>query len=1482
MDTTDTTPDHTPAPHRRKWPRRVAIGVAATGVLLGGTLWYLGRETTLQMVAQRVAAASGGKLSLSGVSGSLYGAMHIQRIVWRTDEQLVVADKIDLRWSPRQIVSSGILVDSLHAASLRMETLKESDEPTTMPAKLAPPFPIAINDARLAQATFVNKGAQTRIDNIRLKLKGDKQSWVLRDAAASTPWGLVAAKASIGSQRPFKLDGAASLTQSDAQAGARAAQLTLKLGGDLNATLVDASGQAGRAVGDAHLELSPFAPIPLRALRINARNIDPGFFNPSLPTADLSLAVNGRLDDKRRISGSVSLVNDGPAGTIDQQRLPLRTMRGQLGGSLDALQVSDVLLDFGAAGRFTGLGGVERAMDKDGKGGLGTARFTLHTERFDLKGIHASMKPTAIRGDIQVSNEATRQTLQANLVDKGMRLAALATLENNLLTLREARLAAGSGSIGASGSMKLTGDKAFKGVLTASRFDPSALGDYPEADINATVNAAGALAPAWRVDADFDVRRSRLLGQPLSGGGKLHADAKRISGIDADLALGQNTVALDGAFGSPNDRLQWRVDGRQLAAVRADLYGAVSASGVATGGMAAPRTSFEVQAQGLGWVPKQRQDNAGILRATGEAWLAGPEGAKALEVKASGTAQRFNPAAFGSPLAGDINASFDASGRAGKDWRGALDLRVQDSTLSKSPFWGHAKLAADRRHVSNADLELHVGPNIVAARGSFGAQGSGKADRLDWRIDAPQLAALGPDYGGQLRGAGALSGSMDTPSLSASLTGENLKLLGKHTVRSLRASANLGAGRGARDPFVTDVQVQDYASGETRIAALRLQSEGTRGAHTLRLAARGEAFDANTEVRGALAGDTWSGTLAALQNRGRYAMSLAGPVPVRISGAPGSGIMGLASPERIAFNNAVIKLPSGSLTVDTLTKNGPRWTSRGHADNVPLTWLAQFSPAVRDNARGDLTLGAQWALDLRAPAVAGGAPALDGNVRVFRERGDAILGGDTPVALGLRQFEASANVVGSSLRVRLDLDGARTGRANVEANAQMLRGRLERDSPLRLSANADMASIAWLAPLAGQPGLELDGALRLALTGGGTIGTPSLNGTVSGDALAVRWAEQGVRLQNGQLRAQLAGDRLELQRLSFQGRQGSALAEGSLRFSSGLAGADLRLTADKLEALSRPDRTVVLSGQAALVRDATRFELEGRFKADRALIELAPQGRPTMSDDVIVLGRGVKTVPSNEEKEMPLTVDLRLDLGDEFRMRGMGIEATLAGSARVRKTGARPPRVNGTIRATEGTYAAYGQRLAIERAAITFSGPYDNPALDILALRKRPEGEQLSETNVEAGVQVRGTAQAPQARLVSTPNVPDSEKLSWLVLGHGMEGTSGNEKDVLAAAAGALLGGKGGSGGITSKLKNSLNVDELGLKQANGEATGLEGTVVTVGKRISSRAYLSFEQGATTASSLVRLRYKLNPRITLQFQTGTNTALDVLYSWAFD
>lgn len=1491
MEADQQAPSPTPA-HPRRWPRRVAIGVVVVGVVLGGAVWYLGRETTLQTIARRVAGASGGKLELSGVTGSLYGHMHIGHAVYRTETSVMTADDIDIDWKPWQYLSRGVEIDKLHARLLRVETLKPSQQPMTMPARLAPPFKVAVDDARLDKALFVNKGATTEIDAIRARLHGDKQQWKLDYAAASTPWGQVSAKGAIANTLPYKLDADASLAQAQSAAPAQpgeppslGAHLTLHAGGDLQKTVIDATGQAARAQGKAQIVMAPFADIPLQAFTLDARNIDPGFFSPTLPSADLSLAVAVRLDANRNIAGTVDLTNDGAVGTLDQQRLPLRALRGRLGGSLTAMRITDVLIDVGAAGRFTGSGSVQRGPDEQG---IGTAQFALHTDRFDLHQVYGSMKPTKIAGDLKVANTKDTQTLDVNLADAGMRLAAQAALANDVLTVRDARLSAGKSSVRVTGSAHLKDNKPFKAALVASRFDPADFGAFPQADINAEINAAGALAPQWKVAADFALRPSRLFGQPLSGHGKLDANAVHVHDVDAALALGRNTVDLHGAFGKPGEQLAWKVDGNDLSALRGGLYGAVLASGVVTGTMQAPRTTFDVDARGLGWVPRERKQDNGSVHASGEAWLAGSAGARVVEVKAQGDMQRLNPAAFGSPLAGSINGSFTASGRTGANMGGAVDLALQDSTLSKSPLWGHAKLAADKRHVANADVDLHLGGNVVAARGAFG---SGH-ETLDWRIDAPQLAALGPDFGGVLRGSGTLSGTMDMPSLTASIDGQNIRAMGTQSVKQLHATAKLGAGRGAADPLALDVAVTDYTSSTTdkqgnvnttHIAAARLTSTGTRGAHTIQASARGDTFDAALAVHGGLSGNTWNGTVDTLKNSGRYAMTLAAPTPLRIAGAPGTGLAGLAKPEQIAFNGATIKLPAGAVTIDSLVKTGPRWNTRGSASGVPVSYLGQASDAVRDNLRGDLTLGAQWAIDLRAPTVPGAVPALNGSVHVFREKGDLIAGDVTPVALGLRQLDLRADVGGGALRAQFAVDGARVGNARVDATAQLLQGRVDNDSPLKLTASANLASLAWMSPLLGQPGLEVDGALRLAINGTGTVGAPTLNGSIEGDGLAVRWPDQGVRLRNGQLRAVLAGDELQLQRLALEGNSGHATASGFVRFAGGEATMNLNLVADKLEALSRPDRTVVLSGQASVVRDAHQFRVEGNFKADRALVELAPQDRPTISDDVIVLGRG-NAAPAQARKEaaVPLTIDLTADLGDDFHLRGMGVDAYLAGAVQVQKVGARPPHINGTVRTVSGTYAAYGQRLAIERGVITFSGPYDNPSLDILAVRKPPAGDQLSETNVQAGVQVRGTALSPTAKLVSTPNVSDSDKLSWLVLGHGMEATTGNEADVLSAAAGALLGGKGGTGGITSKLANSLGVDELGVRQGAGQASGLENTVVTVGKRISSRLYLSFEQGAATASSIVRVRYKINPRITLQLQTGTNTALDVLYSWSFD
>lgn len=1562
----------TTAVRPRRWPRRVLITLAVIVALLAGAFWLLGRESTLQQLVARVSKASGGTIAVTDVSGSLYHRMHIGRLVYRSKDSVITAQNIDINWSPLQYFSEGLQISELHVVALTVQSTGPS-EPAKMPESLAAPFRLSLSDGRIDKLTLVSDTGANVIDNLRFELYGDKTSWHLQQASARTAFGVAKADLTIAATKPFALQGKASLTHAGtpaatapasatgATAGAKAdananangtakapananiplpaptgdaakdaqalaanaaanaaakaaakasatatlpAQLNVTAGGSLALLNLKAQGEAGAASGNATLSLAPFDPIILRAIDLTARDLNPSTFDAGMPAAKFNLKVQAAIAADQKLSGEFSLVNQDKAGPIDRQALPLQIFSGRLGGTLTASLLQNVLLDLGAAGHFTGGGDVMR---KDVDAGIDAANFKLHTDRLDLSHLHTSANQTTVAGDIALTSTPTRQTLTAALAQSGLRLDVQASLADAMLQLQQVRLLAKKGTISATGQLSLKDKQAFSAKVRAEHFDPSALGaSYPVADLNADVNASGAIAPAWQVGADFQIKPSKIFGQALTGKGKLNADAKHISGVDALVTMAQNNAQVTGSFGAPGEQLRWKVDARQLSAVSSDLLGAINASGVVTGTMDAPRSTFEADAKGLALASAKRPAPDSLIHASGNVALTGAD--KTPAVTMTGTVQRLNPAAFGAAQSGAINATFTGDAQLSADWRAALNLTLQPSTLASAPLSGYAKLTATKSDIRNADVDLRLATNRLTAKGSFGSA----LDKLEWRLEAPQLAALGPPFAGALRASGTLSGTTARPAIALTLDGSALRLPGAQQIGSIRGSATLGstvamaagasagattaaraANRAGRDttadvPLVSDIEITHYESAGIKIDKARLQTSGTRSGHTIDVSASNPRFDASLRVKGGWANDAWTGTIDALQNRGRFAVGLAAPAPLRLEAPAGSGVAGLANPVKIALSNATIKIRDGSIRIDSVEKNGGAWRTKGTASAVPVSYLTQFSDAARENVRGNLTIGADWNMNLQAASKTS-APVLGGSVHVFREQGDlTIIGADLSQALGLTKLDARADVNNGTLRTQLTIDGTRVGQARIDGSAQLRDGRLADASPFTLEGNANMGSLAWLAPLAGQPGLEIDGILKLAIAGSGTLGAPQLSGEISGDKLVVNMPDEGVKLRNGVLRARLAGDQLQLQTLSFDGAQGRALADGWIRYAGNEATMALKLNADKLEVLSRPDRILVVSGNSTLTRDAKRFQLDGKFRADRANIELAGENTPTISNDVVILGKGAKadakaTAAAAGPQSMPLNIDVEADLGDDFKLQGKGLDARLAGAVRIRIADRRPPRVNGSIRVASGTYAAYGQTLAIERGVINFTGAYDNPGLNILAVRRRPEGEPLSETNVEAGVEVRGTALAPAAKLVSTPSVPDSDKLAWLVLGHGIESTSGNDMAVLGSAAGALFGGGGGGPG---KLAGKLGLDELGIGQASGSsssaATGLQNTVVTIGKRISSRAYLSFEQGAGTATSLVKLRYKLNPRITLQFQTGTNNALDVLYTWAFD
>ncbi len=230
--------------------------------------------------------------------------------------------------------------------------------------------------------------------------------------------------------------------------------------------------------------------------------------------------------------------------------------------------------------------------------------------------------------------------------------------------------------------------------------------------------------------------------------------------------------------------------------------------------------------------------------------------------------------------------------------------------------------------------------------------------------------------------------------------------------------------------------------------------------------------------------------------------------------------------------------------------------------------------------------------------------------------------------------------------------------------------------------------------------------------------------------------------------------------------------------------------------------------------------------------------------------------------DLPLAVDLMFDLGDRLMFSGEGIDTRLAGAVHV-TTGPNGFIGRGSIRTVRGTYFAFGQELTIERGQLVFDGPLDNPGLDIVALRKN--------LAVEAGVTVTGTVKVPVIQLTSNPPVPDSEKLSWLVLGQGAThvgrrsgGTAGRLRRAPRRARQADL-----RVDRAEHRVDNITFKSVGRERAQPGTPGAENQVIAVGKRISDRLSLVYEQGLTLATNTLRLEYELTRSLTLRAEAGT-------------
>ncbi|MDP2400238.1 MAG: translocation/assembly module TamB domain-containing protein [Burkholderiales bacterium] len=832
----------------------------------------------------------------------------------------------------------------------------------------------------------------------------------------------------------------------------------------------------------------------------------------------------------------------------------------------------------------------------------------------------------------------------------------------------------------------------------------------------------------------------------------------------------------------------------------------------------------------------------GLLRAgQGEARLSGHlefDGAQAYALRAQ--LRRFDPAAFAAVPPARFSGLVTAEGSLAPSWQASIVADLSDSSFRGRPFAASADFTASATRWFDGRARVVAGRNRLELDGRYGRA----PDTLNASVVADDLSGLDPGWGGRLRGKGTLSVTADGPLIDVELDAVGLSIPALRVAEAgLRGSLAPGADGLLR--MNLDARKLQW-SGRT-LERLQLSANGTRARHNIEGHANGKDLSLALAANGGLdPSSIWRGTLIRLDNGAPWTLRLTAPAAIT------------AGPAQFSVDGLRAAFLGGSVGPLSL-----RWTpealrSEGTFQGIAIAPLLPRDTVIESQS---LRIGGTWSIDA--------TETLDGRLTLRREAGDLAISGTSPIVLALRGASVDVRARGSEIDAVAEVDSAIMGTARLQAQSRLLlragQWVIPGDSPLTGKLSIALRSLTWTRALV--PGFDrIDGALTAEIEASGSIAAPRLTGNLAGERIALRAIGAGIDLRDGRLRASLDGRRLLLQEFEIRAGQGRITASGNAELDSGLQQMELQVRAERARILFTPQWSATVSGGGKLGLRDQRIAIEGQLTLDEGRYDLGNRMRPTLGDDVVV--RAPAGTSTGSTSALPMHLDVSVDLNDRMVLRGNGLDALLGGTVRVRSQAAGLT-ATGAVRTVRGTYQAYNQNLAIERGTVTFGGLLTNPALDLRAMRKF--------ATAEVGVEIGGSLQRPQVRLVSTPDMSDSDRLGWLVLGRDPQNSDGAQLALLQAAALSLVGGSGKP--LTGQIAEGTGLDELGFAGGEGEALG----VVTLGKRLTDRLSIRLEQTlGGTAGSLLRVDFLLSERWRLRGTAGAENAGDILFTWRFD
>lgn len=793
-----------------------------------------------------------------------------------------------------------------------------------------------------------------------------------------------------------------------------------------------------------------------------------------------------------------------------------------------------------------------------------------------------------------------------------------------------------------------------------------------------------------------------------------------------------------------------------------------------------------------------------------------------------------------------------------QDWpgnlAGGLDIKVSESAnkptaihISDLHIYGDllrkpVDVKANLNYQENLSLD---NLNVKSADSSFSAQGTiGDELALGFEVDAPSLSDFHPSLAGRLTGSGALSGRTTEPTLSLNLSGDNIRYAETIQLTKLSADGQISAQQSQKSDLqlsLSNLQVADYTLGQ-----LAMTIDGQPAQHDIQLQGENKQLTFNTRLTGGWDGKQWRGKLNQLnleeETAGNWQLT-----------QPASLQLGAQSQALSDFCWQSTK--NEQLCLDLLAYEKQHWQILANLTEMDISRLNAFTEDYVDMSGA---LNAELAMQKAEGPPIGKADIDINSLTVMPTANNQA--DQEPIRF--KQFSMQAdfeeNASRFALTVAPDLDGFEPLRATASSAdlATLLAEPRDTELSAQFQSRIDkLSALAFISPAFE----ELQGELAFDADVSGTVNQPSADARLSLRQGQVAVQQLGIVLKS--LEADIDGNLNDGISFLYRAQSGDGTLEGEGDFTLSDQGWQMQTTVvgDNVEVVHLPEAYVVASPDLKLSISPGNASLTGDLVIPEA--ELAPlefNSSVSPSNDVEIVG-----APEKDSDTLATDVDIRVVLGEQVRITGLGFKGRLTGDLAVRGDAGELLTGNGVITVTDGIYEAYGQKLTVDNGKIRFSGAaIDNPELDIRAVRT---GRDFT-----AGLHIQGPAASPQATLFSNPSMSQDNILSHILLGRGINSASGDDAAMLASAA-TSLGIRNGNM-LGQEIASTFALDEFRLS-----GDGADNAALQIGKYLSPKLYLGYGIGVFEPVSTVQLRYKLNQIWSLQAESGTESGVDLLY-----